>query len=99
ITFSENWIGELAKTLPELPFDRYVRFCKNYGLSETEAAELTQERDFADYFEAVAKESKNPKASASWIMSELLRELNEENLPISQSKVTPAHLAQLIQLI
>ena len=50
---------------------------------------LTQERELADYFEAAARESGNPKAASNWIMTELLRKLKEDARPLAAAPVGP----------
>ena len=99
LVVDESWVSEIRKTLPELPLVRAVRFQKEYNLPEYDALILTQEREYADYYEVVAKLSGNPKASSNWIMSELMRELNESKKDISESPVSSDHLAELIRFV
>jgi aspartyl-tRNA(Asn)/glutamyl-tRNA(Gln) amidotransferase subunit B len=89
----------IAATLPELPEARMARFMRDYGLPEYDANLLTQTRGVADYFEAVAKASGNPKAASNWIMGELLRTMKERGESIEQVPLQPAALAGLIQVV
>ena len=99
IEISETQIETLRKNLPELPSARRDRFQNDLGLSEYDAQLLTTERELADYFESVGKISKNPKSAANWITTELMRELNSSKVDITKSPISPAQLAELIQLI
>ena len=90
--------GILAQ-LPELPDARRRRFIAQYALPEYDAALLTQTRGVADYFEATAKVSGNPKAASNWVMGEVLRNMKERGLDVGGIPVTPAALAGLIAIV
>ena len=92
-------LEEIRKALPELPSQKSARFKSELGLSEYDAALLTDERDIADYFEVVSKISGNPKLAANWITSELMRELNNNKVAITASPIKAESLAHLIKLI
>ena len=60
---------------------------------------LTSEKSIAEYFEKAAETAINKKILANWIISELLRELGNAKLDITESKVSPENLAELVNLI
>jgi aspartyl-tRNA(Asn)/glutamyl-tRNA(Gln) amidotransferase subunit B len=99
IQIDDEYIEDIRRTLPELPLARAKRFVDELKLSEYDAQVLTQERELADYFEEVASKSGNAKASANWIMTDLVRELNESKKEVGESPISAAHLARMIQLI
>jgi aspartyl-tRNA(Asn)/glutamyl-tRNA(Gln) amidotransferase subunit B len=90
---------QIAATQPELPETRRARFVSEYGLPAYDADVLTQTRGLADYFEAAARASGNPKAASNWVMGELLRMLKERGIGIEQVPLGPEALAGLIQLV
>lgn len=96
---TENMISKLKAELPELPRARKARFVAQQGLPEYDAEVLTAEIDLANYYEATAKACGNPKGASNWIMTELLRELNNNNLHVASSPISPLQLGQLIVLI
>ena len=96
---SEAWIENLKSGLPELPEARRQRFIKEYDLSPEDALTLTSSRALGDYYETVVKVSGNHKLAANWVLSELLRELNNSNISISDCKVTSENLGKMIGLI
>jgi aspartyl-tRNA(Asn)/glutamyl-tRNA(Gln) amidotransferase subunit B len=53
----------------------------------------------ADFFERCVKLHNKPKEIGNWMMSDLLRYLYENNLELSESKITPEHLVEMIRLI
>jgi aspartyl-tRNA(Asn)/glutamyl-tRNA(Gln) amidotransferase subunit B len=85
--------------MPELPEDRRKRFGEQYGLSFADASQLVSERSLADYYEAAAEASGNPRATANWIRSELLRELEAAGVSAADSRVAPQELGALVRLI
>jgi aspartyl-tRNA(Asn)/glutamyl-tRNA(Gln) amidotransferase subunit B len=94
-----EWVEEARRSLPELPAERRLRLATEYGLPGYDASVLTQERAVADYFEAAARSSGNPKATSNWVMTEVLRKLKEGGRGIASSPVPPAALAGLVRLI
>ena len=96
---SEQFIEDVRRSMPELPEDRRKRFGEQYGLSYTDASQLVSDRELADYYEAAAEASGNPRATANWIRTELLRELESGGLSAVDSPVAPKELGALVRLI
>ncbi|MBN2331936.1 MAG: Asp-tRNA(Asn)/Glu-tRNA(Gln) amidotransferase subunit GatB [Deltaproteobacteria bacterium] len=94
-----EWISDLGASLPELPQAKKTRFISTYELAEVDAEGLTSSRALADFFEEAVKRFANPKMVSNWVMSELLRYLNDEKTSIDACPVTPAGLAALLAMI
>ena len=93
-------LEQARESLPELPDTRWQRFVTEYELSETDAAQLTAEKDTADYFEqALAANACNHRLMANWVTGELASWLNRTDTPISESKVSPSMLGELVRCI
>src|SRR5437870_5943703 len=76
LVVTNEFVDQVRTSLPELPDVRRKRFIEQYGLSFSDASQLTQERSLADYYErAVQASGGNSRATANWSRSELLREL------------------------
>lgn len=99
VVVSDALISKLQSELPELPLARKARFVSAHGLPEYDAEVLTTEIELANYYEETAKICGNYKGASNWIMTELLRELNDAHLEITASPIKPAQLGQLIALI
>ena len=105
LVISREWVEGLRARLPELPDAARERFERDYGLSSYDAEQLTAERALAEYFEATLKAGKakdaqtRAKAAANWIVGDLRRLLNAASLDIAASKVSPAGLAELLDMI
>ena len=99
LSIDDEWIEEIRGTLQELPQTREQRFIKDYRLPEYDAGVLTSSRDLADYFEACVSQFQEPKTVSNFIMSELLRELNQAGTAVEDSPVSPERLVGLLQLV
>jgi aspartyl-tRNA(Asn)/glutamyl-tRNA(Gln) amidotransferase subunit B len=99
VKVDEAWKQRLQTECPELPFDKQRRFLADYQLPYTLTSVLVWDRALADYFEEAAKLSGKPQAVGNWIVNDLLRELGAAKLALAASKVQPAHLAALVQLV
>ncbi|HMK43312.1 MAG TPA: Asp-tRNA(Asn)/Glu-tRNA(Gln) amidotransferase subunit GatB [Dissulfurispiraceae bacterium] len=99
IVVDQKWIGEIAASLPELPHAKRNRYVDAFGLSSADAEQLTAEQPVALWFEEAAATGANPKAVANWLMTELMKYLNDENRAIEDCPVKPGQLAALLALI
>lgn len=99
IVIDEAWEQRLREQLPELPAARRARFEEQYGLSRYDANVLTQAREMADYYEAVVAKGADAKKAANWIMGDLQALLTDAKQEITDTRVTPGHLAEMIALI
>jgi len=95
----ETWRQQVLASLPELPWARRQRFSAQYRLSRSHAEILTEERELADYFEAVAAEVREVQQAANWVMGEVLRVLRDQKITITDFLLPPAALAELIRLV
>jgi aspartyl-tRNA(Asn)/glutamyl-tRNA(Gln) amidotransferase subunit B len=91
-------VDALARDLPELPDGKKTRFMRDFGLSGYDAGVLVNERETADFFEAVTK-GRDAKVAANWIINELFGRLNKEGRDISTSPVTATQLGTVLDLI
>ena len=98
LTFTDDFVDEIKKTLPELPDDRRKRFIQEYGLSSYDSNILVSEKETADYFEEAIKNS-NPKLVCNWVIGELFSVLNKMNKSIENCPIKAKDLGELINLI
>ena len=96
---SQEFIEGVRGAMPELPEQKLKRFAEEYGLSFADASQLVSERSLADYYEAAANASGNPRAAANWIRSELLRELEASGQTAAESPIPPEELGALVRMI
>ena len=99
VTVTGAWIEELQATLPELPVEKRKRFIDQYGIPAYDAEVLTSSKTLAGYFEKTVRAGGNPKAVSNWIMSELIRELNNARIDVTECRVSAECLAELLLMI
>ncbi len=98
VVIAEEKIEELRASLPELPDQRQTRFISEYKLPEYDASVLTASKEIADYFEECLGHYNNPKAVSNWIMTEVMREMKDDDVS-GAMPVSPAQLSELLMLI
>jgi aspartyl-tRNA(Asn)/glutamyl-tRNA(Gln) amidotransferase subunit B len=115
INISSQWISEIKAQLSEMPTAKIKRFMEQYEFNEETAETLTSDKKLADYTENVISElrawidasddnwerqkKKLAKAASSWLTTGLFKHLREDNLTISDIKITPENFAELITLV
>ncbi len=107
LVIDQAWVEEIRRNLPELAGQRKARFVEQYALPPNDADLLTGARTMAEYFEETVAlrppAGPNPEAYAknasNWILGDLSRLMNLENLSIDEIKVRPSHLAELLNLV
>lgn len=100
IEISREWISAVEKEMPELPDIRIKKFMEKYAIREREAKVIVYvDKALADFFEECTKIYKKPKQIAKWIVTDLLKCLNWNNITIRESKVKPKTFIKLLKLI
>ena len=96
LVISREWVDRVRSEMAELPRVMAERFVRDYGLPEYDATTLTQSQAMAAYFEATAKASGQAKLASNWIMGEVARRLNQDDIDFDAIPVASAQLAALI---
>jgi aspartyl-tRNA(Asn)/glutamyl-tRNA(Gln) amidotransferase subunit B len=99
ITITKDLIEKIKDQMPELPEARMQRFITTYNIPSYNAEVLVSDKAMADFFERSTKLYNKPKEICNWMTGDLLRYLYENNLELLESKITPEHLVEMIQLI
>ncbi|MFH1703955.1 MAG: Asp-tRNA(Asn)/Glu-tRNA(Gln) amidotransferase subunit GatB [Nitrospirota bacterium] len=99
IIVEQKWIGEIKKSLPELPDIKRERFVSEYALPEHNADLLISEKPLADWFEEAVKLGGQPKIVANWVQGDLMRLLNEESKSIEECPLKQEQLVDMLKLI
>lgn len=99
IVVTNSFIAEVKNRMPELPDARINRFVEDYNLPRYDAEVLVSDKALADFFEKSVQLYNQPKEISNWMMSDLLRNLYENNIELPESKISPEHLIEMIKLI
>src|SRR6266851_4962074 len=68
---TEAWLEEVSRRVVELPLARKQRFMRDYQLPAPDAQTFVWDVPLGNYFEGIARQSKNPKAVANWVINNL----------------------------
>jgi aspartyl-tRNA(Asn)/glutamyl-tRNA(Gln) amidotransferase subunit B len=98
VIVTQEYIAEVKRTLPPLPNDLYKKYT-SLGLSDYDAGVLTDSKEIALYFEGIISKTKNVKSASNWLTVQVKSYLNDNAIHISDFKVTPERIAQLVDLI
>lgn len=99
IRISDEYVQKISKTLPEMPEKRKARYIEELGLPEYDANILTSSKYLSDLFERANNVCNNPKAVSNWIMSDIIKILNEEGIEADKLPFSAEQLGKLINLI
>jgi len=111
--FTDEYIEELRRSLPELPHQKEERFKDEYDLADGNCAVITADKDTANYFEHVVSELMDKKQSgemksdtekaiklaANYMVGELQGIMSKENQKISDVKISAENFAELIGIV
>lgn len=95
---TDEYINEIKTSIPSLPEARIAVYVSEYQLPEYDARVLTEEKEFADYFEKIISHTTNYKAASNWMLGPVKSYLNEHSIVISKFSLLPASVAELIKL-
>jgi aspartyl-tRNA(Asn)/glutamyl-tRNA(Gln) amidotransferase subunit B len=95
----QEQIDEIKMDMPTLPRALFEKYTKEFGLSEYDAYNLTDNKGIALYYEELIRHTKNYKAAANWIMGDIKSYLNEFRKEIDEFPLNAERIASLIKLI
>ena len=99
VSISDAWLERVKAAQPEMRDAKLARYVEEYGLTEHDAAILTESRKMADIFETAAAICKKPKEVSNWLIVDTMRLLKVHEMDAADLKFSPDHLAKLIELI
>ena len=99
VIITKDRLERVNAEMPEFADEKMRRFVKEYKLNEKEATTLSAEQELAEYYEEIVKETNDPRLSANWLLTEVLRVLKEKNININEFSVSSINLGKLIKLI
>ena len=99
IIIPQEKVDTIEKSLPEMPIEKRARFVKEYGINEKEASIIIGSKVLAGFYEEIVKEGGNPKTASNYILGDLLRLLNANNMEPEYIKISPKNLVDLFKII
>lgn len=103
IVLGNDFLDSLRARMPELPYDRKIRFIRDYELSDQVAQILIDNKEMADFFESTVKiYSSSPNEIANLIVSDLLGFIDDSKGQaslFSGLRIEAKHIAELVRMI
>jgi len=96
---TEPWLKAVSARVVELPLARKQRFVRDYQLPASDAQTFVWDAPLGDYFEGIAKQAKNSKAVANWVINNLRAKMTESGLSLAELKFKPEGIVELIELV
>jgi aspartyl-tRNA(Asn)/glutamyl-tRNA(Gln) amidotransferase subunit B len=96
---TEAWLQEVSRRVVELPLARKQRFMREYQLPASDAQTFVWDVPLGGYFEKIARQAKNPKAVANWVINNLRAKLTETNTGLPDLKFSPTAINELVDLV
>ena len=96
---SKEWIEEIEKLIPELPYQRKEKYINNLKLSDYDSTILIKEKNISDYFEECIKLGIDPKEACNWITVNIISYINKNELDIKDIYLTPKMLKFILDNI
>lgn len=96
LIISREQVEEVRASLPELPDRRRMRYQQEFGLPAYDAMVLTSTIELAEYFEACLAFYPDAKTVSNWIMGDLSRLLNANNMEIDRCRISPKNMADML---
>jgi aspartyl-tRNA(Asn)/glutamyl-tRNA(Gln) amidotransferase subunit B len=95
---SPQWVDELRKTLPELPWQRRKRVQEEWGLSDAELRDLVN-IGVIDLITSTVDAGASPSDARSWWVSYLVQQANTRGVEVADLPITPVQVARVIKLV
>src|SRR5213596_4174915 len=96
---TEGWLAEVSRRVVELPLARKQRFMGTYQLPAPDAQTFVWDVPLGEYFESIAKQAKNPKAVANWLINNLRAKITESKSSLNDLKFKPGAILELTELV
>lgn len=94
---SKEWLEEIRKSIPELPYERKAKYIEKYGLSDYDAGILIKDIDVASYFEECLSLDLDPKVCANWITGNILGYVYKHDITIKELFLNPKRLSVILK--
>ncbi len=96
---TSEWVKEIQKCIPELPYQRKEKYVKELGLSVYDAKKLIRVKEVSDYFEKCIELGIEPKEACNWVNDNISSYINKNELSITDIYLTPEMLKFILDKI
>ncbi|MBQ2661933.1 MAG: Asp-tRNA(Asn)/Glu-tRNA(Gln) amidotransferase subunit GatB [Clostridia bacterium] len=99
VIIDDDWYEGIKATLPEFPEVKRAKYINEYGLSEYDADRIAQSIALCECFEDACAVSKSAKDAANWMISDVMKTLNNKQMTYDMLTLNGKKLGELILLV
>ncbi|TCC98152.1 Asp-tRNA(Asn)/Glu-tRNA(Gln) amidotransferase subunit GatB [Pedobacter psychroterrae] len=99
IQISDEWLAQLKADMPALPREISSQLVLEYGITDSEATMLAEDHELLSYFNTASALVGNKKSLVNWLTGSIRALLNEQEIGIADFKISPAQLADVINMV
>lgn len=99
IDISDDWLNSVISSMPEMPEARRKHYVDDLGLTDYDAMVLTQTKEMSDFFDETVSFEVDPKLVSNYLQGDVNAYLNDKQVDLQDTKLTPKHLADMIKLL
>lgn len=98
VEISREWVEKIRATMPELPEQKRKRY-EGLGLSAYDANVMVDQMETALFYDEVLNLGADYRITNNLLVGDITAYLKENNLNITQTKLTPQSLFEMVSLI
>ena len=99
VDISDDWLDSVISSMPEMPEVRRKHYVDDLGLTDYDAMVLTQTKEMSDFFDETVSFEVDPKLVSNYLQGDVNAYLNDKQVDLQDTKLTPKHLADMIKLL
>lgn len=99
VDISDDWLNSVISSMPEMPEARRKHYVDDLGLTDYDAMVLTQTKEMSDFFDETVSFEVDPKLVSNYLQGDVNAYLNDKQVDLQDTKLTPKHLADMIKLL
>lgn len=99
VDISDDWLNSVISSMPEMPEVRRKHYVDDLGLTDYDAMVLTQTKEMSDFFDETVSFEVDPKLVSNYLQGDVNAYLNDKQVDLQDTKLTPKHLADMIKLL
>ena len=99
IEIDSDWLCEIEKEIPILPYERFNTYIKDYNIPIKDAYTIVRDKDLSDFYEECIKLCDKPLIICNWLTGDVMKNLNKLSLGITEVNFSPKMLTDIIKMI
>ncbi|WP_283679084.1 Asp-tRNA(Asn)/Glu-tRNA(Gln) amidotransferase subunit GatB [Lentilactobacillus sp. Marseille-Q4993] len=99
LDISQDWIDSINSEMPEAPGKRRDRYVNELGITDYDAMVLTQTKEMSDFYDQMIAQGADAKLAANYLQGDVNAYLNDNQVDLQNTDITPEHLATMVKLI